>query len=226
MDDTHDELQVGGGEPPAAGRPGGRWAGVAGAATASALALVLGLTTFGSGLHGGRPALAAQPAIVAPPATYATTATGGPSSPPVATPSPAPTASPSPSPEPARTAPPTPSAAPRPDGVVVTRGSAPITLHSGTSVVIELPAYSQSWGWNAPASSDGGVLAPVSATTRPDGSASATFRARRPGVAYIRYQGADRVPDCASAPESAPPGTPRTCASSITVGSVEVTVVR
>jgi hypothetical protein len=124
---------------------------------------------------------------------------------------------------------------PRPATVVVTPDTAgPVTVHVGTTVVMRLPAYANTigetpspadrWRWEAPGSSDHAVLAVVSASTDPDGSATGTFRAVAPGSARVTYAGQDRAPDCSSALPPAAPGSAG-CASSATGGSLPVTVV-
>jgi hypothetical protein len=123
----------------------------------------------------------------------------------------------------------------RPATVVVTPDTTgPVTVHVGTTVVTRLPAYANTtggtpspvdrWRWDPPGSDDHAVLAVVSASTDPDGSAAGTFRAVAPGRARVIYAGRDRAPDCWSAAPPATPG-PGGCASSATAGSVLVTVV-
>jgi hypothetical protein len=124
---------------------------------------------------------------------------------------------------------------PRPATVVLTPDTTgPVTVHVGTAVLVRLPARANRigetpspadrWRWDPPASDGHAVLAMLSSSTDPDGSATGTFRAVAPGSARVTYAGRDRAPDCWSA---VPPATPSPggCASSATAGSVPVTVV-
>jgi hypothetical protein len=124
---------------------------------------------------------------------------------------------------------------PRPATVVLTPDTTgPVTVHLGTTVLMRLPAYANRtgetsspadrWRWDPPASDDHAVLAVVSSSTDPDGSATGTFRAVAPGSARVTYAGQDRAPDCGSAAPPAPAGSAG-CASATTAGSVPVTVI-
>jgi hypothetical protein len=204
------------------------------------LASVITLAVTGVGHQAASRSLAAPAtgAIVHPAAAQASlsrpvpaTEVSPPASPTEAPATPAPVAAssaPPPSPPPA-------APRPRPATVVLTPGTTGlVTVHVGTMVLMRLPAYANRtgetpgpgdrWRWDPPASSDHAVLAVVSSSTDPDGSATGTFRAAAPGSARVTYAGQDRAPDCGSA---APPATAGSagCASATTAGSVPVTVV-
>ncbi|MEA2618934.1 MAG: hypothetical protein QOE72_4717 [Chloroflexota bacterium] len=221
-------------------RPGLRWrrlpAMVAGAGLVS-LASVITLAVAGLGNQG--------PPSVSPPATGAIVNAGAAQAP-VIRPVPAtevtapapPIQAPAVPALVAATGGPPPSPAtprPRPATVVLTPDSTgPVTVHVGTTVLVRLPAHANTtgetpspadrWRWDPPASDGRAVLAVVSSSTDPDGSAAGTFRAVAPGRARVIYAGRDRAPDCWSAAPPATPG-PGGCASSATAGSVLVTVV-
>jgi hypothetical protein len=200
------------------------------------LASVVTLAVGGLGHQG--------PRWMSPPATGAIVHPGAaqaPVSPPVpateVTPPAPPTEAPAtPAPVAGAGAPP-PSATPRPQPatVILTPDTGgPVTVHVGTAVLMRLPAYANStgetpspadrWRWDPPVADGDAVLAVVSSSTNPDGSAAGTFRAVAPGRARVIYAGRDRAPDCSSAAAPATPG-PAGCASSTTAGSVLVTVV-
>ncbi|HEV7464856.1 MAG TPA: hypothetical protein VGP96_01055, partial [Candidatus Dormibacteraeota bacterium] len=204
------------------------------------LASVITLAVAGLGHQGPRSmSPPATGAIIHPGAAQAPVSRLAPAS--EVTPSASPTEAPAtPTPVAATSSPPPPSPPPatprpRPATVILTPDSTgPVTVHVGTSVLMRLPAYANTtgetpspadrWRWDPPGSDDHAVLAVVSSSTNPDGSAAGTFRAVAPGRAGVIYAGRDRAPDCWSA---APPATPAPggCASSTTAGSVLVTVV-
>jgi hypothetical protein len=223
-------------------RPRLRWRplpAMLGGAGLVCLASVITLTVSGLGHQGPRsispPATgtivhpgAAQAPVSRPEAATEVIAPASPTDAP-ATPAPvAASSTPPPSPPPA-------TPRPGPTTVVLTPDTTgPVTVHVGTAVLMRLPAYANRtgetpgpadrWRWDPPASDGDAVLAVVSSSTAPDGSAAGTFRAVAPGRARVIYTGRDRAPDCGSA---APPATPGTagCASSTTAGSVLVIVV-